>query len=69
MPSKNPAILKKHRDAWYRRNKVKQIARQVVRRLELVSQLTDFKNRNQSGDVHVIRGPLTMSPARMFRRR
>ena len=43
MPSKNPEILKKHRDAWYRKNKSKQISRQLTRRKELFEWLRKYK--------------------------
>ncbi len=34
MPSKNPEVIKKHRDAWYAKNKEKQVERQMIRRRE-----------------------------------
>lgn len=43
MPSKNPEIIKKHSDAWYLRNKDKQIKRQVERRRELRAWFIEYK--------------------------
>lgn len=43
MPTKNKDIQKKHRDAWYRKNKSKQIARQLERREFLRSLLWRYK--------------------------
>lgn len=47
MPSTDKAVIKKHRDAWYEKNKDKQIRRQLDRRRELKDWLFDYK-RNQS---------------------
>lgn len=43
MPSKNPDIIKKHRNNWYQRNKQLQISRQMERRNELKQKLWDYK--------------------------
>lgn len=43
MPSKNQAILKKHRDNWYKKNKDKQISRQIERRNELKEWFWNYK--------------------------
>lgn len=45
MPSKNPEVIKKHRDTWYQKNKQKQISRQLTRRKELVDFLTNYKKQ------------------------
>lgn len=43
MPSKNPEIIKKNRDNWYKNNKDKQISRQLIRRREMKDWLLAFK--------------------------
>lgn len=43
MPSKNPEVIKRARDKWYRLNKEKQIKRQMARRLELKEWFWDYK--------------------------
>jgi hypothetical protein len=43
MPSKNPEILKKHRDTWYRNNKPLQLKRQKERRIELAEWFVGYK--------------------------
>jgi len=43
MPSKDPAVNKRARDAWYQRNKVSQIAQQMERRRDLISTLLAHK--------------------------
>lgn len=50
MPSKNPIVLKKHRDAWYKKNKKKQIKRQLERRKELKNILLEYKKTLQCKD-------------------
>jgi hypothetical protein len=43
MPSKNKEILKKHRDAWYKKNKKKQITNQLEKRQELKKWFQEYK--------------------------
>ncbi len=43
MPSTNPEILRKHRNAWYKKNKKKQIARQLEYRKELARWYQEYK--------------------------
>jgi hypothetical protein len=50
MPSKDPAILKRHRDRWYADNKATQIARQMVRRRELKDWLLKYKQERCCAD-------------------
>lgn len=50
MPSKNPKILKKHRDAWYKKNKDKQISRQMERREDLLTFLWEYKKQKSCFD-------------------
>jgi len=53
VPSKNKEIVKKHRDAWYVKNKEKQIARQLERRRELQEWFWKYKRTLNCTDCTV----------------
>lgn len=50
MPSTDKEIIKKHRDAWYKKNKQKQINKQSERRRELILFLWDYKKQLECTD-------------------
>ena len=54
MPSKNPILIKKWRDEWYKRNRTHQIERQKFRRQEMRVWLDEYKRKQVCFDCGMV---------------